>query len=263
MNVRALFAELVGTFILVGAGSLAIVSALIVSSGSSETVLLVVPFGFGLGLLAALAIAGPASGGHFNPAVSLAFVIDGQLDIISGIGYLVAQVLGALAASLMILAVISPNAVAATRTVPGVQDLPAFAGEAILTSIFVAVILTITRTAPRLAVLVIPLTLLMIHFAAIPITGSSVNPARSLAPAIVAGDYSHLWVYLTGPFVGSIVGWVVYRILTPPVGDLVPEAGDLDDIDLASGSGDEELDEEDDFDEDDDEDFDEPRRRRR
>ena len=213
MNIRALVAEAIGTFILVGIGSLSIVSAL----GSSQPAgpLGFAPFGFGLGLMAAIAIAGEASGGHFNPAVTLAALLDRRIDVVNAIGYLVAQVVGAFAASYAIVLLVAYEAVEPTRNTIHVEVQKAFAMEVILTAILVAVILTVTRRAIRQAVFLIPLTLTVIHFAGIPISGASVNPARSLAPAVVAGNLENLWIYLTAPFVGAVIGWAVYRYLTP------------------------------------------------
>lgn len=249
MNVRALVAEAVGTFILVGVGSLAIVSALVAAQGQPTYIILIVPFGFGLGLLTAIAIAGHVSGGHFNPAVTLAAVLDRRVDIITGVGYLVAQTLGALAASGMILLLTQVELVSATRNTPGLTDWPTFATEVVLTAIFVAVILTVTRVHASHAVFVIPLALTVIHFVGIPLSGASVNPVRSLAPAIVSGQYQALWIYLTAPLVGSILGWVVYWFLTPPD---APVEG-LAEVDLEGEAELEDLEdlEGDDFDEDD------------
>lgn len=255
MNVRALVAEVVGTFILVGVGSLAIVSALVAGQGQTTFIILIVPFGFGLGLLMAIAIAGHVSGGHFNPAVTLAAVLDRRVDIVTGVGYLVAQTLGALAASGMILLLTQASLVSATRNTPGLADWPTFATEVVLTAIFVAVILTITRVQPSHAVFVIPLALTVVHFVGIPLSGASVNPVRSLAPAIVSGQYQALWIYLTAPLVGSILGWAVYWFLTPPD---APVEGMVE-VDLEGEAELEELDElegdefDDDLDEGDDE----------
>jgi aquaporin Z len=213
MNIRALVAEAIGTFILVGIGSLAIVSA--IGSNQPAGPLGFAPWGFGLGLLAAIVVAGEASGGHFNPAVTLAALLDRRIDLVNALGYVVAQVIGALGGSFMIRLVIAEAAVDPTRNTIGVAVPNAFAMEVILTAIFVAVILTVTRRAIRQAVFIIPLTLTVIHFAGIPISGASVNPARSLAPAIVAGNFENLWIYLTAPFVGAVIGWAVYRYLTP------------------------------------------------
>ncbi|MEZ0240796.1 MAG: MIP/aquaporin family protein [Chloroflexota bacterium] len=214
MNIRALVAEVVGTFVLVGIGSMSIVSA--IGSNQPAGPLGFAPFGFGLGLMAAIAIAGEASGGHFNPAVTLAALLDRRIDVVNAIGYVVAQVIGAFAASFAIVVLVAQAAVDPTRNTVGVEVQKAFATEVVLTAIFVAVILTVTRRAVRQAVFIIPLTLTVIHFAGIPISGASVNPARSLAPAIVAGNLENLWVYLTAPFVGAVLGWAVYRYLTPP-----------------------------------------------
>ena len=89
----------------------------------------------------------------------------------------------------------------------------AFLVEVVLTAIFIAVILTVTKKDPSHAILVIPLTLVAIHVAGIPLSGASVNPARALGPAIVSANFDAIWIYLTAPFLGSVVGWLVYRML--------------------------------------------------
>jgi aquaporin Z len=226
MNPRALLAELLGTFTLVALGSLSIVSA----NGSSVPPLLVAPFGFGLGLLAAIVMFGHVSGGHFNPAVTLAAWIDRRIDMVGAVGYLIAQVLGALIASMTILVLFGKDLVDVTRNTPAsvINDVQAFGVEAVLTAIFITVILTITARSASQAVFVIPLTLLMIHFAAIPISGASVNPARALGPAIVSGNYEHLWVYLTGPFLGALIAWGLYRLMATSDDDGGKGADDVD-----------------------------------
>jgi aquaporin Z len=240
MNIRALVAEAIGTFILLLFGSLGVVSLVIITEGQGNPLLsiLIIPFSFGLGLMAAIAIAGPISGGHFNPAVTLAALLDARLSWQDALGYVVAQIVGALAASLSILLLTSVQMVAATVNQPGpisdtqlAIDLRAFAVEGLLTAIFVAVILTVTRRSPDQALLAIPFTLVAIHYVGIQISGASVNPVRSLAPALVSGTYNSLWVYLTAPFLGAIVGWGVYKFLSP---------------DGAEGTGDEDDDEDDD-----------------
>jgi MIP family channel proteins len=242
VNIRALLAEALGTFILVGFGSMAVVSAAIVGSGQPLIVLLVAPFGFGLALMAAIVFVGHVSGGHFNPAVTLAYLFDGRIDVVNAIGYAIAQVVGAVVASLMILLLVAKEAVTATVNGPGVPEGQAFAAEAILTAAFVGVILTITKKQPTHAAFVIPLVLVMIHFAAVPISGASVNPARSLGPAIVSGTYKSLWLYLTAPFLGAIIGWGLYRFFTPPDDEVSVEVDtDVDDVDDLEDVG--ELDE--------------------
>jgi aquaporin Z len=211
VDARKLIAEAVGTFILVGMGSMAILSTFAVQGSPA---LVVIPLGFGLGLVAAIAVGGHASGGHFNPAVTLGAFLDRRLDAVTAVGYVVAQVVGAIVASGLILALSDKATVARTKNMPGVvSDGGAFLVEIVLTAIFIAVILTITKKDPGHAILVIPLVLVAIHVVGIPFSGASVNPARSLGPAIIAMDFAAIWIYLTAPFIGSVVGWLVYRFL--------------------------------------------------
>lgn len=210
VDTRKLLAEVVGTFILVGMGSMAILAT---SAFPGSPALVVIPFGFGLGLLAAIAVSGHVSGGHFNPAVTLGALLDGRIDLMNAVGYVVAQVVGAVAGSAVILALSSQAIVAGTKNMPGVSDGGAFLAEVVLTAIFVAVILTVTKRDAGHAIIVIPLTLLAIHAVGIPFSGASVNPARALGPAIVSADFASIWIYLTAPFVGAIVGWLVFRLL--------------------------------------------------
>jgi aquaporin Z len=250
MNIRALVAEAIGTFILLFFGSLGVVTLVIVTQGQANPLvtLLIIPFSFGLGLMAAIAIAGPVSGGHFNPAVTLAALFDGRLSWQDAIGYVVAQLVGALGGSLAILLLTSSQLVAATVNTPGQtadslfgSELHAFAVEGILTAVFVAVILTVTKRTPDQALLVIPFTLVAIHYVGIQVSGASVNPVRSLAPAVVSGTYESLWVYLTAPFLGAIVGWGAYRFLSPTAATTSAEGDDEDEDDL--DDEDDELDE--------------------
>jgi MIP family channel proteins len=231
MNVRALLAEALGTFILVLIGSFSVVSAAGVGGGNQLLIILVAPFGFGLGLLAAISILGHVSGGYFNPAVTLGALFDGRIDIVGAIGYVIAEAIGAIAASFAVLLLVAKEAVDLTVNGPAVAPEKAFGAEIILTAIFMATILTVTKKQPTLAVFVIPLVLTAIHFAAIPISGASVNPARSLGPAIVTGNYQSLWIYLTAPFLGAVIGWGLYRFFTPPDDEVSVEV-DLDDDDL-------------------------------
>lgn len=212
MDTRKLIAESVGTFILVGMGSMAILAT---GAVAGTPALVVVPIGFGLALLAAIAVAGHVSGGHFNPAVTLGALLDKRIDAMTAAGYVLAQVVGAVAASGVILAISSTAAVAGTKNMPGpTGDTTAFVTEVVLTAIFLAVILTVTKKAAEQALYVIPATLLAIHAVGIPFSGASVNPARALGPAIVSMDFAAIWIYLTAPFVGAIVGWLVYRVVS-------------------------------------------------
>jgi aquaporin Z len=213
MDARKYLAELVGTFILVVVGSMTIVAAN--SMDPKVPVLIVVPFGFGLGLLAAIQAAGYVSGGHFNPAVTLAALLDRRIDPMNAVGYVVAQVIGAIAASGVVLLVADQAAVRSTASAfPEGRMGSAIAVEVLLTAIFLLVILTVTKRSPNHAGFAIPLTLTVIHFAGIPFSGASVNPARSLGPALVGGTIdTNIIVWIAGPLIGAVLGWAVYRAL--------------------------------------------------
>jgi aquaporin Z len=245
MNIRALVAEAVGTFILIAFGSLGVVAAASISGGNAGNfaflATIIVPFAFGLGLMAAIGVGGHASGGHFNPAVTLAALFDGRVTGQAAIGYVIAQIVGGLAASLAIVLITSGALVELTVNQPGAlagddafgNEIRAFGIELVLTAVFVAVILTVTRNYARQAILIIPLTLVAIHFAAMHLSGASVNPVRSLAPAVVSGTYTALWVYLIAPMVGAIAGWGLYRLLMDPEEEVSVEIDEdaLDDLD--------------------------------
>lgn len=210
MDARKLLAEVVGTFILVAVGSLTIVAA----GAMQAPILVVVPFGFGLALLAAIQATGHVSGGHFNPAVTFAALLDERIDVTSAIGYVVAQVVGAIAASVAVLILVDQAAVQATASAYTGEMWRAIGVEALLTAVFLLVILTVTKRAPGQAALAIPLTLSVIHFAGIPLSGASVNPARSLAPALIGGTIDEtIIVWIVGPLVGAALGWALYRAL--------------------------------------------------
>jgi len=209
MSTRKAVAEFLGTFLFMTIGY-----ASVAAFGKAGVPgLLVVPFSFSFGLLAAIFAFGHISGGHYNPAVTIAMVLDKRTTTMDAIGYIVAQVAGALVAGLVVLVVAGQAAVAAGVTKPGqgISDIGALILEVILTAGFVAVILASTKHATSLAPLAIPLTLLAIHFAAAPLSGASVNPARSIGSALVGADVGALWIYLVAPVVGAVVGWVVYR----------------------------------------------------
>ncbi len=212
MDTRKLLAELVGTFVFFLVGLMSILSTKAFPGGPD---LVVIAFGFGLGLFAAIQIAGAVSGGHFNPAVTIGALLDKRIDPINAVGYIIAQLIGGVGAAAFVLVMSNQAAVAGTRTHPGdgVSDLQALVIEAVFTAIFVAVILTVTKLDPGKAFVVIPLTLVVIHLALVPITGSSVNPARSIASAVIGGDLGSILIYIIGPVIGAVGGWAIFRAL--------------------------------------------------
>ena len=213
MDTKKLLAELVGTFTFFTIGFMAILSTNVYVGGPN---LVVIAFGFGFGLFAAVQIFGAVSGGHFNPAVTIAAVLDKRLDPMTGVGYIVSQLIGGIAAATLVMVLFNQAAVASTVTQPGSGiDAPkALIIETVFSAFFLLVILVSTKKAPTHAAFAIPLTLMVIHFAIVPFTGSSVNPARSIASAVVGGNLNDLWIYIVGPIVGGIIGWGVYRFAT-------------------------------------------------
>lgn len=211
LNLRACAAEFLGTFLFFTIGFTAVQA----TGAMGAPVLVTVPLAFGLGLLAAIAAFGHVSGGHFNPAVTVSMVLDRRTSVIDGVGYIVAQVVGALCAGLLTLALFGQAGVKGVMTLPGhgFTEFDALILETVLTAVFILVILATSKRLPTLAGLLIPLTLIAIHLAAVPFTGSSVNPARSLGPAIVAGDLTSIWIYLVGPTVGALIGWAVWAFV--------------------------------------------------
>jgi aquaporin Z len=200
-------AELLGTFILVFFGSMSVLAA----SATEGPVMAIVPFGFGLGLLAAIYAVGHVSGGHFNPAVTLAMWLDKRTTSSDLIGYWIGQIVGAVLASAVVLFVADRVAVQSTVN----RHASSGSGlllEGVLSLVFVMVILASTRRAPAAAGIVISLTLTAVHLAGIPFSGASVNPARSFGPALIGGDFGGFWIYVVGPMAGAAVAWVFWRM---------------------------------------------------
>jgi aquaporin Z len=209
MDTRKVLAELVGTFLFMSIGYLSVAASGVAGTPN----LLVVPFSFGLGLLAAIFAVGHISGGHFNPAVTVAMIMDRRTTPVEGAGYIAAQIIGAIGAAAIVLVAVNQAAVTAGVTAPGegISDIGALLIEIAMTAGFLAVILAATKRAPALAALAIPLTLVAIHFASATLSGASVNPARSIGSALVGGDVTALWIYLVGPTIGGIVGWGIWK----------------------------------------------------
>jgi aquaporin Z len=203
-------AELLGAFVLVFGGTTAIVAA----NQSGVPVLLAVPFAFGLALLAGLYAFVEVSGGHYNPAVSLAMFLDRRLSSPDLFRYWGAQFAGAILASLVLLIATSQDDVKATATTPGsFGNGTAFLIELVFTAIFVTVILQASASGRfgSSALIAIPLTLLAIHFAAIPFSGSSVNPARTFGPALIGNEWTGIWIYFIAPPLGAALAVAIHR----------------------------------------------------
>jgi len=208
---QQLLAEVFGTFVLVFIGATAVVAWGGGPGGGS-----VAPFAFGIGLLAALYMFAETSGGHFNPIVSLAMFLDRRMPARDVFVYWIAQFVGAVLACLALLLMSSSDDVALAATVPGSHGVRgAFFAELFCSALFMIVILAVTKSqASRSTVYVaIGLTLLAIHFAIVPFSGSSVNPARSFGTALIGNRWTDFWIYIVAPPLGALLGWVLYTVV--------------------------------------------------
>lgn len=209
-------AELIGTFILVFFGT----ATAVLGNGMDGIGTTGIALAFGLTIVAAAYSIGTISGAHLNPAVSLGMWMNKRITTQEFIYYIVGQVIGAILASFTLLTILNASGSdTANLGQNGFGDLTAvgaIAVEVILTFIFVLVIMTVTSAKKgnaNLAGIVIGLTLTMVHLVGIPLTGTSVNPARSLGPAIFAGGdaLSQLWVFIVAPLVGGLLAALVAK----------------------------------------------------
>lgn len=216
-------AEFIGTFWLTfgGCGS-AVLAAAFPQVGIG---LLGVSLAFGLTVLTGAYALGPISGGHFNPAVSIGLAVGGRFKASELPGYIVAQVLGAIVAGgvLYLIATGKPGAEIGgfatngygTHSPGGYGLMAALLAEVVLTAVFLVVILgaTAPAAAPGFGGLAIGLCLTLIHLISIPVTNTSVNPARSTGVAVFGPEIAlgQLWVFWAAPIVGAAIGALVYR----------------------------------------------------
>jgi len=212
---KRLAAECLGTFGFFLTAFMGIVT--LVTQGVTAIQSLGIAAGFGFGLAAMIFAFGQISGGHFNPAVTLGLAAARKHPPSEILPYWAAQIVGGLIASLLILVLWTQEIVSKTVNTPGhgVSDGKAFVIEALFTMLFVLVIATVAtdERAPWKGVFApfaIGLFIFTAGTVAGPISGFSFNPARSLAPAIAAGDFSHIWIYLLAPLLGGVVGGLIH-----------------------------------------------------
>lgn len=214
MTRRKLLAEAFGTFALVFAGC----GAAVVDARSGGAVTHVgVALTFGLVVLAMVVALGDVSGCHLNPAVTLGFVVAGRFPPRLAGFYTLAQVAGALAAA-GLLAGLYPDHAGRGVTGPAGAPWAAWVLEFVLTLVLMVVILSVSTGAKErgpLAGIAVGATIALEALFGGPESGASMNPARSLGPAVVTGNFAHLWVYLTAPFAGAVAGVGVARLILP------------------------------------------------
>jgi len=237
--VNRLAAEFIGTFWLVlgGCGS-AVLAATFPEVGIG---LLGVALAFGLTVLSMAYALGHISGGHFNPAVTIGLLLGRRFDPREALPYIVTQVLGAIAAAAVLFVIASgkdgfstSDGFAAngygTHSPGGYSLLAALVIEIVMTAGFLTVILGVTdRRAPKgFGPLAIGLALTLIHLVSIPVTNTSVNPARSTGQALFVGDWAlgQLWLFWVAPIIGAAIAGLAYRFVTGETG-----------VELVAGTG--------------------------
>ncbi len=217
-GIKKYVAEFIGTLTLVFVGCGSAMALGCDASGGH----LAVALAFGLAIVATAYVIGNISGCHINPAVSLAVLLCKKMSVTDFIGYVVAQVLGAVAGAGLLRMLVGFGLVDLTGGLGsnGVANLGVAGSivvEIILTFIFIFTILGVTSDSSKgsVAGIVIGLTLAFVHIIGIPLTGTSVNPARSIGPALFAGGdaLSNVWVFIVGPLVGAAIAAVVYQLL--------------------------------------------------
>lgn len=217
-------AELVGTMVLVlmGCGS-AVFAGGIADTVGAGVGTIGVAMAFGLSVIAMAYAIGNISGCHINPAITLGVWMSGGMKTKRALMYMLFQIVGAIIGSLILSLLVStgthegPTATGSNTFEPG-NVAQAFIAETVFTFIFVLVVLAATdqkKGAGNLAGLAIGLTLILIHIVCIPITGTSVNPARSIGPALIEGGQAmeQLWLFIVAPFLGGAISAGVWKFL--------------------------------------------------
>lgn len=233
MEPRKLVAEALGTALLVfvGVGVATLSFGFKFAGAATSAGVVATAMAFGFVLLALAYTLGPLSGAHVNPAVTMGFVASGRMSIREAIGYWIAQFIGGFAGAVVLWAIFSGSPGYSTSTVGlgtngwgkasmiGIAVGGAFATEVVLTFVFVLVVLIATSRigSPGFAGLAIGIGLMVVHLVGIPLDGTSVNPARSLGPAIIVGGEAikQVWLFIVAPPVGAVLAALVYRYLIP------------------------------------------------
>ena len=215
-SIKKYIAEFIGTFVLVlFACGTAVAVGCNAQAGSGY---LLTALAFGLVIVAMAYSIGNISGCHINPAVSIAMLVSGKLSFKDFIGYIIAQVAGAIAGAALLLPIFGADCgFGANALFEGNIGLSILI-EVILTFVFVIAILGVTSKTENGAVagLVIGLTLTLVHILGIALTGTSVNPARSIGSAVFAGGEAlkNVWVFIVAPLAGGVLAAITYKFLS-------------------------------------------------
>jgi aquaporin Z len=217
-----IFAEFIGTLalVLIGCGSAVIANSPTITGGNNIG-FLGISLAFGLTVTCLAYAVGGISGGHFNPAVTLSQVLLKNTTAMDGLYYVIAQIGGAFTGSALLLAILGTNTgqFGANKIQEGFNPVSGFIGELVFSFLFIYVIIGVTSSYShnKFAPLAIGLMLVLCHIILIPVTGTSVNPARSLAPAVFSGgEYlNQVWIFIIAPLFGSSLAVLASMLFTP------------------------------------------------
>ncbi|MGB3364402.1 MAG: aquaporin [Thermodesulfobacteriota bacterium] len=215
-SIRLYASEFLGTFFLVFAATGVVIVNDLSGGAITHTGIAITT---GLVVMAIVYAVGDVSGSHINPAVTVGFWLAGRFPGYRVIQYIISQCLGAIAASLL-LAFLFPELIALTVTNPSGPIMQSFILEIVITLFLMFIILSVSTGSMEKGIMagsaiggVVGLTVLW----AGPITGASMNPARSIAPALVSLDFASLWIYIAGPIIGAALSVIAFRIIHKPL----------------------------------------------
>jgi aquaporin TIP len=214
---RATLAEFIATLLFVFVGAGAVVATGMVDGGDSLSRLVAIALAHGLTIAILVTATARLSGGHINPAVTIAAIATRKIGLAKGAMYVGGQLAGAIAGAMLLLAVLPTE----SQGNLGAHALSIGTGEGLIVEMMLTFVLVFvifaTAIDPRgpshLAPFAIGIAVLVDHFVGVPLTGASMNPARTLGPALASGEWANHWVYWVGPIVGGTVAAVLYNVV--------------------------------------------------
>lgn len=214
MDYKKLFAEMIGTMmlVLIGCGTAAMTH---VNGAEINAAYILTALAFGGAIFCIAYSVGKISGGHVNPAVSIGMYVDGRMTMKEMLGYIAAQIIGAIIGAALVGVIAGfDSGLGANGLYQGNVGISLLV-EIVLTFIFVMAVLGSTSEGSDNAGIVIAFALTAVHLIGISLTGTSVNPARSIGPALFAGGaaLSSLWVFIVGPVIGGVLAGLVWKAI--------------------------------------------------
>ena len=217
VNLKASAAEFIAVLLFVFIGAGVVVSTGTLTQEMTPARLTAIALAHGLTICMLVYATAHISGGHINPAVTIATMITGKTPVIKGAMFIIAQLLGGIVgAYLLYIAVpsVAHGSLGAHALAPGVSITSGLIAETALTFVLVFIIFataTDDRAIGSMAPFAIGLAVLVAHLVAVPLTGTGINPARSLGPAIAIQDFTNIWIYFVGPVIGAVLAGIIYQ----------------------------------------------------